>query len=110
LARCSFPLAADPSLGYSHRVLDRPAERIMRRNAWLGLFAALFLIVGPGCWHASKKYDTSVPHVEEFNAPPKEARYNNPPESGYKKPPPKKEFRPGAAEGGPGGGAGGPLQ
>ena len=79
----------------------------MRRNSWLGWIAALHLGTGLGCQHA-KKYDTSVPHVEEFNAPPKEARYDNPPESGYKKPPPKKEFRPGPTQGGPGGGVGGP--
>ncbi len=79
----------------------------MRRNVCLGLFAVALLV---GCRNTSNKFDTSVPHVEEFNAPPKEARYDNPPESGYKKPAPKKEFRPGPAQGGPGGGAGGPMQ
>ena len=79
----------------------------MRRNVWLGIVAIVFLGAGLGCHlRDSKKFDTSVQHAEEFNAPPKEARYDNPPESGYKKPPPKKEFRPGP--GGPGGGAGGP--
>lgn len=73
----------------------------------VGVLALVAATTGLGCWHPNKKYDTSVPHVEEFNAPPKEARYDNPPESGYKKPPPKKEFRPGPAQGGPGGGANG---
>jgi len=81
----------------------------MRRNVLLGGFAILLLAAGVGChWRDSKKLDTSVHHAEEFNAPPKEARYDNPPESGYKKPPPKKEFRPGP--GGVGGGMGGPGQ
>ena len=78
----------------------------MRGNVWLGCVAVLVLGTGFGCRHASKKFDTSVPHVEEFNAPPQEARYDHPPESGYKKPPPKKEFKPGP--GGAGGGMGGP--
>jgi len=83
----------------------------MRRKAQLGWIAALLLATGAelGCWRTSKKYDTSVPHVEEFNAPPKETRYETPPESGYKKPPPKKEFRPGPGQGGPGNGPGGPV-
>ena len=78
----------------------------MRRKVWLGWMAALLFGSGLGCRHATKKYDTSVPHVEEFVAPPKEARYDNPPESGYKKPDPKKEFRPGPGGQGAGGGGG----
>lgn len=41
------------------------------------------------------RYDTSVPHVEEFKvAPAGEVRYDQPPEKGFTKPPPKKEFKP----------------
>ncbi len=80
----------------------------MRRNVLLGGFAILLLAAGTGCWRNAKKFDTSVPHVEEFNPPPKEARYDNPPESGYKKPPPKKEFKPGPGGAGGGMGGGGP--
>ncbi len=54
------------------------------------------------------QYDTRVPMVEEFRAPPDEARFNNPQEQGYRKPPPKKEFKPnpGAMGGGQGMGMG----
>ena len=82
----------------------------MRRKAQIGWIAAALLAIGlaSGCLNKSKKLDTNIQHSEEFNPPPKEARYDNPPESGYKKPAPKKEFRPGPGQGGPGGGASGP--
>jgi len=80
-----------------------------RRQAWwFSLASGLWLLlVLVGC--QSKRYDVSVPVVEEYRIAPDEARYNTPPESGYRKPPPKKEFKPRVGGGPPGaGGMGGP--
>ena len=68
----------------------------------------LALAVTVGCQSDRTQHDLRVPLVEEFNAPPDEARFNNPPELGYRKPRPKKEFKPGfGGPGGPGGAGGG---
>jgi hypothetical protein len=47
----------------------------------VGLLAVLAAV---GCQN-NKTADFRRPRVEEFNAPPEEARYNNPPESKYVK-------------------------
>jgi hypothetical protein len=47
----------------------------------VGLIAVLAVA---GCQHGNKP-DYRRPTVEEFNAPPEEARYTNPPESKYVK-------------------------
>jgi hypothetical protein len=75
------------------------------RAGWI--LSAAFLLLALGC-HTTKRYDTSVPVVEEFNPPPNEPRYNNPPESAYRKPAPKKEMniREGIGPQGPGMGPG----
>lgn len=75
------------------------------------LIAMLFFGTFMGCHTVRKKYDTSVPVVEEWTPPPNEERYNNPPESGYKKPPARKDAgKQGIGPMGPGGfgGAAGP--
>lgn len=46
----------------------------------VGLIAVLAAV---GCQHGKPEFRR--PTVEEFNAPPEEARYNNPPESKYVK-------------------------
>ncbi len=63
-----------------------------------------------GCY--TPRYDTSVPHVEEFKvAPAGETRYDQPPEKGFTKPDAKKEFKPsfGGPNGPGGGGTGGGM-
>jgi hypothetical protein len=66
----------------------------MRRSR--AIWAAV--LCGPaaacGCKH-TVQYDTSVPVVEEYHAPPNEERFNNPPEKNWKAPPPKADFKPG---------------
>ena len=62
----------------------------MRRRIFAAFFTALTLC-GSGCYTA-KKYDLSHPKIEEFNPPPKEARYDNPPEDKYRKPPISKDL------------------
>jgi hypothetical protein len=47
----------------------------------VGLIAVLAAV---GCQHGNKA-EFRRPTVEEFNAPPEEARYTNPPESKYVK-------------------------
>lgn len=73
-----------------------------------GCFGIAALVFGSTIGCQSKKYDVSVPVVEEYRVAPDEARFNTPPEQGYRKPPPKKEFKPGVMPGGPGGPGGGP--
>lgn len=53
----------------------------------LGLAIGVAAIVG--CHH--DKYNIKPPHVEEYNIPPDEARYNLPDTAGYKKPPAEKD-------------------
>jgi hypothetical protein len=45
---------------------------------------AFAMVLSSGC-NQTKTYDIRHPHVEEFNSPPEEARYNNPPEDRYRK-------------------------
>ena len=48
------------------------------------VLSATALVVAVGC-NTPKQHDLRQPHVEEFNPPPEEARYNNPPEEKYRK-------------------------
>jgi hypothetical protein len=61
----------------------------------LGLMVTMAAV---GC-HTSEKKDLRSPHVEEFNPPPDEARYNHPPEDKYRKRHElKDQARPGAGQ------------
>jgi hypothetical protein len=76
--------------------------------------AVVAILAAVGCQSGAKPDLREPTRVEEFVAPPDEARFNQPPEMGYRKPPPKKEFKPGMGGmgGGPAGmgGMGGPTQ
>jgi hypothetical protein len=79
---------------------------------WFGLVAGMMAVLAVGCHH-SKKKELRAPHIEEFNPPPEEARYNNPPEDRYRKRPEIKDQaaqRPSAGMGGGMGGAPGGFQ
>lgn len=74
-----------------------------------GLFAGMLSAAAVlGC-HTAKKLDTRAPHVEEYNLPPDEVRYNNPPEDKYRRRHEMKDMaRPGAGQIVPDGGPAGP--
>ncbi|WP_193619395.1 hypothetical protein [Fimbriiglobus ruber] len=80
----------------------------MRRSRgwWTAGVLVATVTATTGCY-TTKKYDTTVPMIEEFRDPPDEDRFNNPPEQAPKKAEPKKEFKPGFGAGSGGGGGGG---
>lgn len=57
---------------------------MMRRIVGL-LIGVSALFTTAGC-QTDQQHALRQPHVEEFNPPPEEARYNNPPEDKYRKP------------------------
>ena len=59
------------------------------RGALRTLVLAIGMALLIGCHH--DKYNLKPPHVEEYNLPPDEARYNLPDTAPYRKPPAPKE-------------------